>query len=48
MNAKIKKINAEYEKNAAKIADLQARQKGTGQTAYRAGKPGHCGHGTLR
>ena len=27
MNAKIKKINAEYEKNAAKIADLQARQK---------------------
>ena len=27
MNAKIKKINAEYEKNAAKIAELQARQK---------------------
>ena len=26
MNAKIKKINAEYEKNAAKIAELQARQ----------------------
>lgn len=27
MNPKIKKINAEYEKNAAKIAELQARQK---------------------
>lgn len=27
MNSKIKKINAEYDKNAAKIADLQARQK---------------------
>lgn len=27
MNPKIKKINAEYDKNAAKIAELQARQK---------------------
>ncbi len=27
MNPKIKKINAEYEKNAAKIEELQARQK---------------------
>lgn len=27
MNLKIKKINAEYDKNAAKIAELQARQK---------------------
>lgn len=27
MNPKIKKINAEYEKNAAKISELQARQK---------------------
>ena len=27
MNPKIKKIDAEYEKNAAKIAKLQARQK---------------------
>ena len=27
MNAKIKKIDTEYEKNAAKIAELQARQK---------------------
>lgn len=27
MNPKIKKINAEYAKNAAKIAELQARQK---------------------
>lgn len=27
MNPKIKKIDAEYEKNAAKIAELQARQK---------------------
>lgn len=27
MNVKIKKINTEYEKNAAKIAELQARQK---------------------
>ena len=26
MNPKIKKINAEYEKNAAKIAELQGRQ----------------------
>ena len=26
MNLKIKKINTEYEKNAAKIAELQARQ----------------------
>ena len=26
MNPKIKKINAEYQKNAAKIAELQARQ----------------------
>jgi len=26
MNPKIKKINTEYEKNAAKIAELQARQ----------------------
>ena len=26
MNAKIKKIDTEYEKNAAKIAELQARQ----------------------
>ena len=32
MNAKIKKINAEYEKNAAKIAELQARQKELGMT----------------
>ena len=27
MNPKIKKINAELDKNAAKIAELQARQK---------------------
>ena len=27
MNPKIKKINAEYDKNAAKIAELQARQQ---------------------
>ena len=27
MNPKIKKINAEYDKNAAKIAELQARKK---------------------
>lgn len=27
MNPKIKKINAEYDKNATKIAELQARQK---------------------
>ena len=27
MNPKIKKIDKEYEKNAAKIAELQARQK---------------------
>ena len=27
MNPKIKKIDAEYEKNAGKIAELQARQK---------------------
>lgn len=27
MNPKIMKINAEYDKNAAKIAELQARQK---------------------
>ncbi len=27
MNPKIKKINTEYEKNAAKIAELQARQE---------------------
>ena len=27
MNPKIKKINAEYDKNAVKIAELQARQK---------------------
>lgn len=27
MNPKIKKIDAEYEKNAAKITELQARQK---------------------
>lgn len=27
MNMKIKKIDAEYEKNAAKISELQARQK---------------------
>ena len=27
MNPKIKKSNAEYDKNAAKIAELQARQK---------------------
>lgn len=27
MNPKVKKINAEYEKNAAKISELQARQK---------------------
>ena len=27
MNPKIKKINAEYAKNAAKIEELQARQK---------------------
>lgn len=27
MNPKIKKINTEYEKNAAKISELQARQK---------------------
>ncbi len=27
MNPKLKKIHAEYEKNAAKIAGLQARQK---------------------
>lgn len=27
MNPKIKKIDTEYEKNAAKIAELQARQK---------------------
>ena len=27
MNPKIKKINAEYDKNAAKIAELQARQR---------------------
>lgn len=27
MNQKIKKIDTEYEKNAAKIAELQARQK---------------------
>lgn len=27
MNAKIKKIDTEYEKNAAKITELQARQK---------------------
>lgn len=27
MNPKIKKINAEYDKNAAKISELQARQK---------------------
>lgn len=27
MNPKLKKINAEYEKNAAKIAELQYRQK---------------------
>ena len=27
MNPKLKKINAEYEKNAAKIAELQNRQK---------------------
>lgn len=27
MNPKIKKINGEFEKNAAKIAELQARQK---------------------
>lgn len=27
MNPKIRKINAEYEKNAAKIEELQARQK---------------------
>lgn len=27
MNPKIKTINAEYDKNAAKIAELQARQK---------------------
>lgn len=27
MNPKIKKINAEYTKNAAKIEELQARQK---------------------
>lgn len=27
MNPKIKKINAEYDKNAAKIAERQARQK---------------------
>lgn len=27
MNPKNKKINAEYDKNAAKIAELQARQK---------------------
>ena len=26
MNQKIKKINTEYQKNAAKIAELQARQ----------------------
>ena len=27
MNPKIKKINTEYEKNAAKITELQARQE---------------------
>lgn len=27
MNPKLKKINAEYEKNAAKISELQTRQK---------------------
>ena len=27
MNPKIKKIDAEYEKNAAKITELQARQR---------------------
>lgn len=27
MNPKIKKINAEYDKNAAKIAELQSRQR---------------------
>lgn len=27
MNPKLKKINAEYEKNAGKIAELQARQR---------------------
>ena len=27
MNPKIKKINTEYEKNAARIAELQARQE---------------------
>lgn len=27
MNAKIKKIDTEYEKNAARIAELQTRQK---------------------
>ena len=27
MNVKIKKIDAEYEKNAAKISELQVRQK---------------------
>lgn len=27
MNPKIKKIDTEYEKNAAKIAELQSRQK---------------------
>lgn len=26
-NAKLKKINAEYDKNAARIAELQARQR---------------------
>lgn len=27
MNPKLKKINTEYDKNAAKIAELQARQR---------------------
>ena len=45
MNAKIKKINAEYEKNAAKIAELQARQKELDKQRTELEKPGHCGHG---
>ena len=37
MNPKIKKINTEYEKNAAKITELQARQEEFGKAAHRAG-----------
>ena len=41
MNPKIKKIDAEYEKNAAKITELQARQQGDwARPGIRAGPGG--------